>query len=145
MSASEQDLSTLWRAIDGHLARGRASRPRHQSDALLDLDRLPVCDDLPLLARLGRAVAGWEGRLVLRVPDDTLAPEVRVGDRLMIDPEIAPGDGQLVVAFAAGALTVRRLRVRADRNWLEAGTLAPIWLGPLVAILGRVVELRRAV
>ena len=144
MTAGERSLSALWHDIDSLLARARTSRPLQQSDALLDLDRLPGDAATPLLEKLARAMDGWEGRLLLRAADDALAPEVRAGDQLVIDPAIAACDCHLVVAFAAGALTPRRLRARAGQNWLEAGSIAPVALGPLVAILGVVIELRRA-
>jgi hypothetical protein len=144
MDASESELTPLWREIDGLLAGARVVCPLQQSDALLDLDRVPSDASVLLLHALACALDGWDGHLLLRAPDDTLAPAVRAGDRLVIAPEGAAGDGDLVVIFAAGALTLRRLRVRAGQEWFEAGSLVPIALGPLVAILGVVVELRRA-
>ncbi|HEX5502794.1 MAG TPA: S24 family peptidase [Thermomicrobiales bacterium] len=145
MGAGDHETTALWREIDALLADTRAARPLDQSDALLDLDRVADVEAAPCLHELARALDGWDGRLLLRAPDDALAPEVRAGDRLVIAPGAAAGDGALVVAVAAGALTVRRLRAREGRAWLEAGSRAPLALGPLVAILGVVVELRRAV
>ena len=144
MAAGEHEMSILWQEIAALLSYARVSCPLDQPDALLDLDRLPGGAAVPLLEKLARAMAGWDGRLVLRAPDDALAPEVLTGDRLVIDPEIAAYGGQLVVAFAGGVLTLRRLRVREGQHWLEAGLSAPPALGPLVAILGVVVELHRA-
>jgi hypothetical protein len=144
MSAGEKELTTLWCEIDSLLARARAARPLHQSDALLDLDRLTANAAMPLLERLARAVDGWDGRLLLSATDDTLTPEVNTGDRLVIDPEREAKDGSLVVAFANSGLVVRRLRMRAGRQSLEADGQATIPLGPLVALVGVVVELRRA-
>ena len=144
MTAGEQGPAALWRDIDALLARAREERPLHQSDTLLDLDRLGRGNGVPFLEILARAVDGWDGRLLLSATDDSLAPDVRPGDRLVIDAEIETRDGSLVVAFADGALTIRRLHVRGGRHWLEAGQHAPIPLGPLVAIVGVVVELRRA-
>jgi hypothetical protein len=143
MSATERDLSTLFCEIDALLARARAARPLHQSDALLDLDRLTANTAMPLLERLARAVDGWDGRLLLSATDDTLAPDLHTGDRLVIDPECEAKDGSLVVAFANSGLVVRRLRVRPGRQSLEADGHTPIPLGPLVALVGVVVELRR--
>src|SRR5690348_14230066 len=98
VSASERELGSLWHEIDALLACARATCPLQQSDALLDLDRLPGDMTVPLLAKLARAVESWEGRLLLRAPDDALAPEVRAGDHLVLDPAIAAGDDQLIVA-----------------------------------------------
>jgi SOS-response transcriptional repressor LexA len=86
---------------------------------------------------------GWDGRLLLTATDDGLAPDIRLGDRLVIDAAADARDGDCVVAFAGGALLIRRWRVRAGEHWLESGECAPLRLGPLVAILGVIIELRR--
>ncbi|MGN6757289.1 MAG: hypothetical protein ACTHMJ_12985 [Thermomicrobiales bacterium] len=145
MGAGEPELSAFWHEIDELLAGACVARPLQQADALLDLDRVPCNAAAPFLHALVRALDGWDGRLLLRAPDDAFAPEVRTGDRLVIAPEVAASDGYLVVVFAGGALTLRRLRVRSGQDWLEAGSLAPLALGPVVAILGVGVVLRRAV
>lgn len=144
MSAGEKELTTLWRDIDALLAQARATRPLHRTDALLDLDRLRGGGDMPLLERLARAVDGWDGHLLLGATDNSLAPDVWVGDRLVIDPETDARDGNLVVAFTDGRLIIRRLRARDGHHWLESGESAPLRVGALVAIVGVVVELRRA-
>jgi hypothetical protein len=145
MTAGEPGLTILWRDIDALLARARAARPLHRADPLLDLDQLSGCGEIPLLERLARATEGWEGRLVLTATDDSLAPDILVGDRLVVDMAIEGRDGDLVLAYTEGALIVRRLCARGGQPWPVAREGAPLALGPLVAIIGVVVELRRAI
>ena len=144
MSAGERELTTLYDEIADFLAGARVVRPVLHSEPLLDLD--PVCaarDGGPLVRRLGTVLDGWTGQLQFRAPDNTFAPEVCAGDRLTVDPEETVDRGDLVVAFAAGALVLRRLGRYAGRGALVGDGHAPILLGPEVAILGRVVESRR--
>lgn len=145
MSAGEQGLTPLWRDIEVALARARDARPLQRADPLLDLDRLKECAELPLLERLAHAIEGWDGRLILSATDDSLAPAIRVGDRLVVDTTIDARDGDLVLAYTEDALIARGLQLRDGRQWLVAGEGAPLALGPLVAIIGVIVELRRAI
>jgi len=144
MSIDEQRQSTLWADIDALLTQARDARPLHRAESLLDLDRLIGCAAPSLPARLARAMEGWEDRLLLGAIDDGLAPDVRIGDRLVIDTDIEASDGDIVVVFTAGALFVRRLRLRDGQHWLESGKTTPSQLSPQVAILGVVVEVRRS-
>ncbi|HEY8602322.1 MAG TPA: S24 family peptidase [Thermomicrobiales bacterium] len=144
MSAGERELTTLFDEIADFLAGARAVRPLQHSAPLLDLDRVcTACDGGPLVRRLGTVLDGWAGQFQFRAPDDTFAPEVCAGDRLTVDPEETVDRGDLVVAFAAGALLLRRLDRHAGRCALVGDGHAPVLLGPEVAILGRVVESRR--
>lgn len=144
MSAGERELTTLYAEIADFLAAVRVVRPLQHSDPLLDLDRVrTACDGGPLVRRLGTVLDGWTGQFQLRAPDDTFAPEVCAGDRLTVDPEATVDRGDLVVAFAAGALVLRRLGRYEGRSALVGDGHAPILLGSEVAILGRVVESRR--
>jgi hypothetical protein len=143
VSANERKLTALWCEIETFLARPRVARPLYRADALLDLDQLTANTASPLPGLLAHAIDGWEGRLLLSVADKAPVPEIQAGDRLVIDPEEEANDGSLVVAYAEGTLLVRRLRMRAGRQSLEVDGRAAIPLGPLVAIVGVVVELRR--
>lgn len=144
MSARESDLTTLHREIEAFLAGARCARPVQQAAPLLDLDQLCAGRaGSALVARLGAALDGWTGQFHLRAADDTFAPQVRAGDRLTIDPEETADEGDLVVAFADGALHLLRLARRDGRRALIGGDTVARSLGPEVAILGPVVELRR--
>ena len=145
MGASNGEQATLWREIEELLARARETRPLHHADALLDVTRRAAnCGELSLITRLAEALEGWDGQLLLAVPDNALAPLVRHGDRAVVDAEIDPSEGDIVALFVCGDLLLRNLTWRDGRQWLMAAGCAPIALGPEVAILGVVVELRRA-
>lgn len=135
--------TALWRDIAGCLARARVARPLHCADALLDLTA--VADGPgPLLPRLAGALAGWDGHLLAGVPDDALAPALRLGDQIVVAPACEPADGDLVLAYADGALVVRRLdRVHDEQRLAADDGRAPVRLGPTVALVGVVLELRR--
>lgn len=142
--ARESDLTTLCREIEDFLARARRERPVQQAAPLLDLDqRRAGWGGTAHVARLGAALDGWAGQFQWRAADGTFAPEVRAGARLTIDPEETADEGNLVVAFADGALHLLRLARRDGRRALVGGDQRPRPLGPAVAILGPVVELRR--
>jgi hypothetical protein len=144
MSARESELATLCREIESFLARARRDRAVQQAAPLLDLARL--CDGQTgeaLVARLGAALDGWVGQLQWRAADDTFAPAIRAGDRLTIDPEETADEGDLVVAYADGALHLLRLTRHDGRRALIGGDGQPRPFGPAVAILGPVVELCR--
>ena len=146
MSASNGELTTLWRDIDALLAQAREVRPLRHADALLDVARLEADrGDQSLLIRLAEALAGWDGRLLVPAPDDALAPTIERGDGLVVDTEAEPQGGNLVVAFRNSDLLVRYLTWRDAQQWLVAAGYAAIPLGPEVAILGIVVETRRTV
>ena len=146
MGTSNGELTTLWRDIDGLLARAREARPLRHADALLDVARLEADrGDLSLLTRLAEALAGWDGRLLVPAPDDALAPAIERGDGLVVDTETEAQGGNLVVAFRDSGLLVRYLTWRDARQWFVAAGCAAIPLGPEVAILGIVLEVRRAV
>jgi hypothetical protein len=145
MGVSNGEQTLFWRQIEELLARAREVRPLYRADALLDLGSLIGEDTtLPLLARLVEALDGWDGQLLLAMPDDALAPQVRVGDRLVIEPGATPAEGDLVLVFAAGELLVRTLAWRAGRQWLLASGGRAMPLGPEVAILGVAGEMRRS-
>ncbi len=145
MSVSNGEQTLFWRQIEELLARAREVRPLHRTDALLDLGRLIDEETtLPLIARLTEALDGWDGQLLLAVPDDALAPQLRAGDRLVVAPGAEPAEGDWVVVFTVGTLLVRQLLWRGGRQWLLAGEGQALPLGPEVAILGVVHELRRS-
>ena len=144
MSINERELATLCDEIETFLAQARRPRPLQQAAPLLDLDQLSAGrEGVALIAHLGAALEGWSGQLHLRVADDALAPTVQAGDRLTIDPEGTSREGDLVVAFFDGALQLRRLARHAGRQALVGGNDTPRPLGPDVALLGPVIELRR--
>jgi hypothetical protein len=144
MSARESELTTLCREIETFLARARRDRPVQQAAPLLDLDQLCAGRrGTALVAHLSGALEGWAGQLQLRAADETFAPQVCAGDRLTIDPEETADAGDLVVAFADGALHLLRLTRLDGRRALVGGDGQARPLGPAVAILGPVVEVRR--
>lgn len=145
MSASNGEQATLWGEIDALLARARRQCPLRHAEALLDLARLAADDDgRPLPARLAAALEGWDGRLLLPAPDDALVPAACAGDALVVDPAADLEGGHPVVALLGGRLAVRYLAWRGGTQWLAGPGGAAIPLGPEVAILGVVVEARRA-
>jgi hypothetical protein len=145
MDTDERSRTALWRDIDALLVHARVARPLRCADALLDLARLAAEGaTTPPIARLVAALEGWDGRLLVSAPDDALAPAVRAGDRVVVDPAAEPREGSVVLAFADGTLALRRLTWRDGRQWLATDAGAAMPLGPGVAILGVAVELRRA-
>ena len=147
MGTGETGQTTLWREIEELLANAREARPLHHAEALLDLARLTTTQSpRPLIARLAEALEDWDGRLLVALDDDALAPALRLGDRLVVDWQLQPEEGDLVIALAGGTLVARALTWRDGRQWLVGnGDHAPIPLGPEVGILGMVVEVRRPV
>ena len=82
----------------------------------------------------------------MAVDDDALAPTFRSGDRLVVDWQLQPDEGDVIVAFAGGVLVARALTWQDGRQWLVGNHgCAPIPLGPEVGILGVVVEMRRPI
>jgi hypothetical protein len=146
MSIGDAGQTTLWREIEELLAHARQVRPLHHAEALLDIARVAgESGTTPLITRLAEAMEEWDGRLLVAVSDDALAPTLRTGDRLVVDWQCQPEEGDLVVAFTDGGLIARGLTWRERRQWLvSTDGCPPIPLGPEVAILGVVVELRRA-
>jgi hypothetical protein len=147
MSIGDAGQATLWREIEELLANAREARPLHHAEALLDIARLTAeTSATPLLSRLAQAMEDWDGRLRVAVSDDALAPALCVGDHLVVDWQIQPEDGDLVIAFVDGALIARVMSWRERQQWLVANDgSAAIPLGPEVGILGVVVELRRTI
>ena len=139
--------ATLWREIEELLANARVARPLHHAEALLDIARLTAeVHPKPLIARLAEAMEDWDGRLLVAVGDDALAPTLRAGDRLVVDWQLQPDEGDLVIAFASGGLIARAITWQNRQQWLVANDgSAPIPLGPEVGILGVVTELRRPI
>jgi hypothetical protein len=146
MSIGESGQATLWREIEELLANARQVRPLHHAEALLDIARLMAeRHPTPLITRLAEAMEDWDGRLLVAVDDDALAPTLRTGDQLVVDWQIQPEEGDLVLAFAGGRLLARALTCHERRQWLVANDgCPPIQLGPEVCLLGVVIELRRA-
>lgn len=144
MSVSNGEQTRFWREIEELLAQARVVRPLHHAEALLDLGRVVAEEGAgtPLIARLTGAMDGWDGRLIVPLADDALAPALRAGDRLVVDPLAEPREGDLILAYAGGALVARTLARRGGRQWLVAGADVGIPLGPGVAILGVAVEAR---
>ena len=102
--------ATLWREIEELLANARVARPLHHAEALLDIARLTAeVHPKPLIARLAEAMEDWDGRLLVAVGDDALAPTLRAGDRLVVDWQLQPDEGDLVIAFASGGLIARAI------------------------------------
>jgi hypothetical protein len=147
MSIGDAGQATLWREIEELLANAREARPLHHAEALLDIARLTAeSSTTPLLSRLAQAMKDWDGRLRGAVTDDTLAPTLRTGDHLVVDWQIQPEDGDLVIAFVGGALIARVITWRERQQVLVATDgSAAIPLGPEVGILGVVIELRRTI
>jgi hypothetical protein len=141
-----QTTSILWRESVELLANAREARPLHHAEALLDLARVTAeTHAKPLILRLAEAMADWDGRLLVAVGDDVLAPTLRAGDHLVVDWQMQPEEGDLVIAFVGGALIARAITWHERQQWLVANDgSAAIPLGPEVGILGVVVELRRA-
>lgn len=146
MSASKSEQAAFWRDIEQLLARAREIRPLRHADALLDVARL-LRDrgEMAPIERLAEALEGWDGRLLVPAPDDTLAPAVGAGDGLVVDPNIAPDGGNLIVAIRGAGFLVRYLTWRDGQQWLAAPGCAALPLGPEIAILGVVVETRRPI
>jgi SOS-response transcriptional repressor LexA len=147
MGTGETGQTTLWREIEELLANAREARPLHHSEALLDIARLTTTQStLPLIVRLAEALEDWDGRLLVAQDNDALAPTLRSGDRLVVDWQLQPDEGDLVIAFAGGTLVARALTWQDGRQWLLGNDgCAPIPLGPEVGILGVIVEVRRPV
>lgn len=56
----------------------------------------------------------------LQVTDDSMEPEFRRGCIVVIDPTGVVKDGAYVLAEHGGELVFRRLRIQAQRVWLDA-------------------------
>lgn len=147
MGTGETGQATLWREIEELLANARETRPLHHAETLLDIARLATTrSPLPLIVRLAEALEDWDGRLLVAMDDDALAPTLCSGDRLVVDWQLQPDEGDLIVAFAGGALVARALTWQDGRQWLLGNDgCAPIPLGPEVGILGVIVEVRRPI
>ena len=57
---------------------------------------------------------------MLRVLDDSMAPEFRPGCMIVVDPTGRATDGAYVVAEVEGEIRLRRLRCEGGQAWLEA-------------------------
>lgn len=147
MGTGDPGQATLWREIEELLAQARETRPLHHSETLLDIARLTTTESSrPLIARLSDALEDWDGRLLVAMDDDTLAPLLRTGDRLVVDWQLQPDEGDLIIALVGGTLIARALTWQHGRQWLMASCeCPPIPLGPEVGILGVIVEVRRTV
>ena len=57
------------------------------------------------------------------VAGDCLTPEVQEGDFLIVNPDISPRDGDLVMATREGHCMAKRFRRRNGREWFEANDI----------------------
>jgi SOS-response transcriptional repressor LexA len=78
----------------------------------------------------------------LRVIGESMAPEFKDGEIILIEPDGALRDGCYVLAQAEGEFTFRQLQQRPDGWWLHP--LNPAWpdqkLPDLSAVHGRIIQ-----
>ena len=127
---------------------------------LIDLARAGQWDDAPAVLaseveRLTDDPALSPRAFALVIRDDSMAPEFREGDRIIVDPEVPPQPGDFVIAKLErdGEATFRKFRERgADADGATMIELVPLNLDwPTLAInaetpgriIGTLVEHRR--
>lgn len=93
------------------------------------------------------------GSFFLQLEDDSMAPEFRAGDRVLIDPQVKPQPGDCVVAASSGQRALfRKYRLRgSDTHGTQVFELVP--LNPdhpvlrsdelALSVMGTMQELRR--
>jgi len=90
---------------------------------------------IPVLSQVGSAGVGSPSEDYVHVPNgvprthdvvgievvgDCLVPHIRSGDILVVDKDLSPQDGDVVVAVVEGACVVKRFRQVGDQAWLES-------------------------
>jgi repressor LexA len=118
------------------LGRIAAGRP------LLSEEHIEGWLDLPAAAG-----AGLEGRFALRVTGDSMSGAgILDGDVVVVRRQDTADPGDIVVALVEGEATVKRLRVKGRRPWLEPANprYRPIALAGEARIAGKVVGVWRA-
>jgi len=71
-------------------------------------------------AYIPAAVAPQADIFGLEVVGECLLPEINPGDTLIVDRNLSPRDGDLVVAVVEGSCMVKRFRDSGGRSWLES-------------------------
>jgi DNA polymerase V len=97
---------------------------------------------------LHRLLIRWpQGSLLLPVRGDSMRDAgIHSGDLLLVERDPLPRDGAIVVAWLGDGFTVKRLRQRGERWWLEAAHPAfPPWPldQPDSVLWGRVIQVIR--